>query len=153
MSGYSRYHIFKSSPTNYFLLAHSQARHLEAGNLNILSLPGTCISHAYNFIPQKTQFEIIKLFLGGNHLFDGFEPSRNSPQKVPQDLIELADFVCQRTESKVFALGIPERDENRIRASQANTILKAIAERNTPKHDVEVKWKYRSASSFSKKRD
>ena len=46
-------------------------------------------------------------------------------------------------------LGIPERNENRIRASQANAILKAKAKRKTPIHDAKVKRKYRSVSSFT----
>ena len=111
MSGYSGYHIFKSSPTNYLLLADSEARYLEASNLNILSIPGDCIGHAY-FIPQRREFENMILFLGGNDLFDGLESSLNSPRKVAQDLIELTNFVCQRTDNKVFVLEVPKRDKN-----------------------------------------
>ena len=92
---------------------NSPARFLEAGNLNILSLPGASIRHLYDYIPPAGRFEIIILFIGGNDLFDGFEPSSKTPQKVAQDLIELADFACQRTRSSVFVLGIPERDKNR----------------------------------------
>ena len=129
LPGCSRYHIFKSSPTNYFLLADSQARYLEAGNLNILSLPVACLLHAYNIIPHKIEFEIIILFFGGNDLFGGFEPSPIFPQKNAQDFLELAVFACQRVESNVFVLGLSGREENRIKASQANAILKTKAEK------------------------
>ena len=46
-------------------------------------------------------------------------------------------------------LGIPERDENWIKASRTNAILKAAAERNPPKNDVEVKRDYHSVKSFT----
>ena len=127
MTGYSRFHIFKEAPTKYLFLADSQARLLEAGNLNILSLPGASIRHLYDYIQPAGRFEIIILFTGGNDLFDGFEPSSKTPQKIAQDLIELADFACQRTRSSVFALGIPERDKKRERASVTNDV-KARAE-------------------------
>lgn len=143
----SRFHIFKSAPTKFFLLADSQARHLEAGNFNILSLPGAHIQHAYDFIPVEGTFEIIVIFIGGNDLFNGFKPSSKPPQKVAQDLIELADFVCKRTRSSVFVLGIPERDENKTRAKEVNDILQAKAERS-PKVKSPVEWKYRGVSSF-----
>ena len=47
--------------------------------------------------------------------------------------MELADFACQRTRSSVFILGIPESDENRERASVTNDIVKARAERLSPR--------------------
>ena len=59
--------IIKEAPTKYLFLADSQARFLEAGNLNILSLPGASIRHLYDYIPPAGRFEIIILF-------DGFEP-------------------------------------------------------------------------------
>ena len=100
-------------------------------------------------MPHKRKFETTIKLLRGNDSFDGLEPSLNSSHEVAQDLIEPADFVCQRKESKVSMLGIPDRDENRIGASQANATLKGKAASKSPKHDVEVKWKYRSVCSFT----
>ena len=96
MTGSLRFHIFKEALTKYLFLADSQARFLEAGNLNLLSLPGASIRHLYDYIPPAGRFEIIILFIGGNDFFDGFEPSSKTPRKVAQDQIELADFACQR---------------------------------------------------------
>ena len=79
MTGYSSFHIFKEAPTKYLFLADSQASFLEAGNLNILSFPGASIRHLCDHIPPPGRFEIIILFIGGNDLFDGFEPSSKTP--------------------------------------------------------------------------
>ena len=149
LTGYSRFHIFKEAPTKYLFLTDSQAMFLEAGNLKILSLPGASIRHLYDYIPPAGRFEIIILFIGGNDLFDGFELSSKTPQKVARDLIELANFACQRTSSSVFVLGIPESDENRERASVTNDIVKARAERISPRFKQKIEWKYRSVSSFT----
>ena len=139
MTGYSRFHILKEAPTKYPLQADSQARFLEAGNFNILSLPGANIRHLYDYIPPAGR---IILFIGGNDLFDGIEPSSKTPQKVAQDLIELANFACQRTRNNVIVLGIPERDEKRERASLTNDIVKARAERISPNIKQKAEWKY-----------
>ena len=149
MTGYSRFHIFKEAPTKNQFLADSPVRLLEAGNLNILLLPGASIRHLYDYILPAGRFEIIILFIGGNDIFDGFEPSSKTPQKVAQDLIELADFACQRTRSSVFVLGIPERDKNRERAIVTNDIVKAGAGRISPRFKQKVEWKYRSFSNFT----
>ena len=61
---HSRYHIYRTSSTKTLLIVDSQAKNLEAGNLNILSLPGACVRHVYNFIPPKGLFDIIILFVG-----------------------------------------------------------------------------------------
>ena len=149
MTGYSRFHIFKEAPTKYLFLADSQAGFLEAGNRNILSLPGASIRHLYDYNPPAGRFEIIILFIGGNDLFDGFELSSKTPQKIAQDLIELADFACQRTRSSVLVLGIHDRDEHRERASVTNDIVKARAERKSPRFKQKSEWKYRTVSSFT----
>ena len=134
MTGYSRSHIFKEAPTKYLFLADSQARFLEAGNLNIFSLHWASIRHVYDYIPPACLFEIIVPF-------DGFEPSSKTPQKVAQDLIEIADFACQGTRSSVFVLGILERDKNRERASVTNDIVKARAERISPRFKQKAECK------------
>ena len=131
MTGYSRFHILKEAPTKYLLLADSQARFLEAGNFNILSLPGASIRHLYDYIPPAGR---IILFIGGNDLFDGIEPSSKTPQKVAQDLIELANFACQRTGNNVIVLGIPERDEKRERASYNERYRQSKSRKNISKY-------------------
>ena len=133
MTEYSRFHTFKEAPTKYLFLADSQARFLETGNLNIFSLPGASIRHLNDYIPPAGRFEIIILFIGENDLFDGFDTSSKTPLKVAHDLIELADFACQRARSSVFVLGNTERDKNRERASVTNDIVKARAERKSPR--------------------
>ena len=100
-----RFHNFKNAPTNYLFLADSHVRFLSAGNLNILSLTGTSIRPAYDFIPPEGRFEVIILFIGENDLFDGFNPSSKTLQQVAQDVITLADSVCERIVSSVLVLG------------------------------------------------
>ena len=77
----SRYHVYRTSSTKTLLIADSQARNLEAGNLNILSLPGACVRHVYNFIPPKDIFDIIILFVGGNDLYFFKNQLRHLPFK------------------------------------------------------------------------
>ena len=49
----SSFHIWRTVPTKSLLIADSQARHIDAGNLNILSLPGAGIKHVYDFLPPN----------------------------------------------------------------------------------------------------
>ena len=60
----SPYHVYRTSSTKTLLIADSQARNLEAGNLNILSLPGACARHVYHFITPKDIFDIMIFLLG-----------------------------------------------------------------------------------------
>ena len=64
----SRYHVYRTSSTKTLLIADSQARNLEAGNLNILSLPGACVRHVYNFIPPRI-FLISSFFSLGETIY------------------------------------------------------------------------------------
>ena len=105
----SRFHIFKTAPTGTLLIADSQARHLKAGNLNIISLPGAKARDVYNFIPPKNEFDLIILFVGGNDLFDYTEPSYTPAPQIANEIIALANFLSERAK-QVFVLEIPERD-------------------------------------------
>ena len=89
----SRFHIFKTAPTKTLLIADSQARHLKAGNLNIISLPGAKVRDVYNFIPPKNEFDLIILFVGGNDLFNYSEPSYTPAPQMANEIIALANFL------------------------------------------------------------
>ena len=138
----SRYHVTRTSSTKYLLNADSQARYLDAGNLNIVSLPGASVRHAYDYVPPAGLFDIIILFIGGNDLYNFTEPSLTPDRKVADDIVELANFLCNRAPS-VFVLGVPERDENKTRSKAVNDLLQDIAERK-PKKPCKVEWNYRS---------
>ena len=107
-----RYHLFKSSKTKFILITDSQGRHFESGNLNILSLPGPTIKDVYNFVPPINQYCKIILFMGGNDLYNGCKPSDKTPIDIANQLIELANFLTERTK-EVYLIGIPERNENK----------------------------------------
>ena len=68
----SKFHIWKTLLTKSVLISDSQARHINAGNLNILSLPGAGIRHICDFRSPKDGFELIILFVGGIDVYDGF---------------------------------------------------------------------------------
>ena len=138
----SRYHVTRTSSTKYLLIADSQARYLDAGNLNIVSLPGASVRHAYDYVPPAGLFDIIILFIGGNDLYNFTEPSLTPARKEVDDIVELANFLCNRAPS-VVVLGVPERDENKTRSKAVKDLLQDIAERK-PKKACKVEWNYRS---------
>ena len=110
------------------MIADSQARHLDAGNLNILSLPGAGVRHVYDFLPPEGKYVTIILFVGGNDLYNATTPSDTPAREVATNIIELAYLLCKRAKH-VFALGVPERDENKVRSKAVNDILQGAAER------------------------
>ena len=142
----SRFHIFKTAPTKTLVIADSQARHLKAGNLNIISLPGAKVRDVYNFIPPKNEFDLIILFVGGNDLFNYSEPSYIPASQIANEIIALANFLSDKAKH-VFVLGIPERDQNKERVEEVNKILDKLAFR-VPKTNPKVAWKFRSVSTF-----
>ena len=90
--------------------------------------------------PPEGRFDIINLFLRGNEVFKGFEPSSNFPQKT--DLIKIADFLCGRTKSSGFVLCNLERDESRAKAKIINEILRVRAQRVSPSAQPRFEGKY-----------
>ena len=121
----SRYHVYRTSSTKTLLIADSQARNLKAGNLNILSLPGACVRHVYNFIPPKDIFDIIILFVGGNDLYFSKNPTTTPALQVAHEITDLANLLCDRAKV-VYVLGIPERNENKVRSKQVNDFLQSV---------------------------
>ena len=114
------------------------------------------VRHAYDYVPPAGLFDIIIPFIGSNDLYNFTEHSLTSARKVADDIVELANFLCNRAPS-VFVLGVPERDENKTRSKAVNDLLQDIAERK-PKKPGKVEWNYRSvkqnltgARYFSKK--
>ena len=104
-----RYHIFKPAPTSHLLIADSQARELEFGNFNILSLPGGQIQQFYKFIPARDKYTFIVLFRGGNSLYNGTDDSKADIEELAKDLVELANKFTN-VAKKVFVIGIPPRE-------------------------------------------
>ena len=101
-------HIFKTSKTKQLLIADSQAKRLVFTNFNILSISGGRIFHVQNHLPTKGQYEIICLFIGGNDIFNGTQPSARDPEDIGKELAKLAkqlSHLCER----VYVLGIPPR--------------------------------------------
>ena len=141
---HSRYHIYRTSSTKTLLIADSQARNLEAGNLNILSLPGACVRHVYNFIPPKGLFDIIILFVGGNDLYFFQKPTLTPASQVAHEIIDIANLLCHRAKV-VYVLGVPERNDNKVRSKQVNDLLQSIGERKT-KDQSFVAWRYRTVA-------
>ena len=101
-----RYHLFKSSSTNYLIIADSQVRHLSAGNFNILCVPGALIHNFYDFLPPPEKYDIIVLFVGGNNCYEPKKESAIPAVKIANDLSELAINLKKRCK-KVFVIGIP----------------------------------------------
>ena len=139
-----RYHLFKSSKTKFILITDSQGRHFESGHLNLLSLPGATIKDVYHFVPPINQYCKIILFIGGNDLYNGCKPSDKTPIDIANQLIELANFLTERTK-EVYLIGIPERNENKQRSAAVNEILEKVSHR-TRSHKPSVNWKYRGIS-------
>ena len=124
-----RYHLFKSSKTKFIFITDPQGRHFVSGNLNIISLPGATIKDVYNFVPPINQYCKIILFIGGNDLYNGCKPSDKTPIDIANQLIELANFLTERNK-KVYLIGIPEGNENKLRSAAVNEILEKVSHRN-----------------------
>ena len=96
-------------------------------------LPARCLSQTrLRLRPPAGLFDIIILFIGGNDLYNFTEPSLTPARKVADDIVELANFLCNRAPF-VFVLRVPERDENKTRSKAVNDLLQNIAERKPKK--------------------
>ena len=104
------------------LIADSQARIFESGKFNILSLPGAGALDVYDFITLEGIFHKNIFSSEGTIFFDGCDPSSSNPQDVARENAQLAKYPIHRSK-KVFVLGIPERNENNLKARAANDIL------------------------------
>ena len=130
-----RYHLFKSSKSRSLLIADSQGKELDIVNFNVLSLPGACVRHVYNFNPKKDSYDTVVLFIGGNYLFCNTAPSTKSAEDLTQELSDLANFLLTKIKS-VFVLGIPLRHSLPQRSKTVNAILASRKEG----------WKFRGIS-------
>ena len=59
-----RCRLSKSSQTRYLLIADSQGKEFDIVYFNVLSLPGSCIRHEYNFIPKTNNYDTAFLLIG-----------------------------------------------------------------------------------------
>ena len=98
------------------------------------------------FAPPSGKFDKIILFIGGNDLYEGFEPSSETPAKVVRDLIELANCLVPQA-NEVIVLGIPETKQNKPRSKAVNDILEKTALR-TSKQTSPGNWKIRSVGTY-----
>ena len=133
MTSVIQYHLYKSAPTRTLFLVDSQARYYTEGNnilrvLNVLSLPGAKITHAYDLLPPPNIIETIILFIGGDNAFNGFELSQEPASAVSKEIFDLENVVSTLAKD-VFVLGIPVRNENKERALKVNQPLEATAPR------------------------
>ena len=93
------------------LIAESQGKELDVDNFNVLSLPGACVRHVYNFIPKKDSYEtVVFFFIGANDLVCNNVPYTKSAEDLAQELSDLANFILTKVKS-VFILSIPLRLE------------------------------------------
>ena len=104
------------------LIADIQDKELDIANFNVLSLPGACVRHVYNFIPKKDSYDTVVLFIGGNDLFCNNAPSTKSAEDLTQELSDPANFLLTKIKS-VFVLGIPLRHSLPQRSKTVNALL------------------------------
>ena len=96
------------------------------------------------FVPPINQYCKIILFIGGNDLFNGCKPSDKTPIDIANQMIELANFLTERTK-EVYLIGIPEGNENKHQSAAVNEILEKVSHRNCS-HKPSVNWKNRGIS-------
>lgn len=120
-------HQFRSSITDYLLIADSQTTDLDFPHTNILSISGGTINDIYYFAPQKGQFKVIILFVGGNDLFD------KSGKRKPISASDLASKLASLAQAlsnlctQVFVIGIPPRHYRPEESIAVNEALQQIS--------------------------
>ena len=134
--GQMRFHSCRTSSTN-LLIGDSQVRNLIFPNFTIISTPGGQVHHAYSVLPSPGEFDLITLFIGANILLDGESPKDIEPKDVADELIRLADELCQRV-AKVLVIGFPPRLGKPAGIKAVNLLLRKAKE--------ECNWWYRALS-------
>ena len=132
-----RMNSFRTSCIKNLLIGDSQVRNLIFPNFTIISIPGGQVHHASSVLPSPGDFDLITLFIGANNLFDGESPKDIEPKEVADELIRLADELCQRV-AKVFVIGLPPRLGKPAGTEAVNLLLRKAAE--------ECNWWYRGLS-------
>ena len=74
------------------------------------------------FTLRMGRFDIIVLFVGGNDLFNGKLPSKDSTEEFADKISDLANVLKDRA-NEVFVKGIPHRYNQRERTSAVNKLL------------------------------
>ena len=75
------------------LIADSQGKELDIANFNVLSLPGACVRHVYNFIPKKDSYETVNALLASRKegwKFRGFSRQIYSDKHLKRDNVHLS---------------------------------------------------------------
>ena len=98
--------------------------------LEILSLPGACVQQVYNFIHLLKIFLISSFICRGNDLSFFKKPTTTPASQVAHEIIDFANLLCHHAKV-VYVLGIPERNESKIRSKQVNDFWQSVGERKT----------------------
>ena len=109
------------------LITVSQGRNFKSEKLNILSLPGATIKDVYKFVPLSISTRNYTV-CWRNELYNGCKPSDKPPIDIANQLIELANFLTERTK-EVYLIRIPARNENKQRPAAVNEILDKVSNR------------------------
>ena len=117
-----RYHTFKSSTMEKFLFSDPQAKNLLSPNFNFFIKSWGRTKDVWLFLQSPGEYELIVLFIGGNHLFELQAPSIVSPERATDQFIELAQHLKELS-SKVFFIGISPRFNLPERSVAVNGLL------------------------------
>ena len=122
-----RFHSSRTSSTKNLLIGESQFRNLIFPNFTIVSIPGGQVHHAYSVLPSPGEVDLITLFIGANSLFDMESPKDIERKEVADELIRLADELCQHV-AKVFVIVLPPRLGKPAGTKAVNLLLRKAAE-------------------------
>ena len=125
----SRNHVYRTSSTKTLLIADSTTKKLE------YTFSACCLCPARLQFPPKDIFDIIFLFVGGNDLHFFKKPTTTPASQVAHEIIYLANLLCHRAKV-VYALGVLERNENKVRSKEVNDFLQSVGERKTEDHPL-----------------
>ena len=67
------------------------------------------------------------------------KPTTTPASQVAHKIIDLANRLCHSAKV-VYVLGIPERNENKVRSKQVNDFLQSVGERKTKDQRL-VTWR------------
>ena len=123
-------HFLKTSPTRNLIITDSQGRNLTFPTFNILVLPGARVGDVRPFLPAKSRYDLIVLFIGGNDL-----PTDNT-QNVARNISDLA-VPASEVALRVFVITVPPRQDIPDPAKAVNRFLEGNNDRG---------WLYRRIS-------